>query len=838
MFHSLIGNVGHFSVILSFVTAILASFGYVTSTLSAVNEQKSWILFSRSTFYLHAISVFTIAGTLFVIIYNHYYEYYYAWSHSSNILPTHYMISCFWEGQEGSFLLWMFWHAVLGLILMNTQKKWEAPMMAVFTLVQAFLASMILGVVIGEIKLGSSPFILMREFMPEAPIFTSNPEFVPKDGTGLNPLLQNYWMVIHPPTLFLGFATTLVPFSFCIAGLYQKQYSEWIKPAFPWALFSALILGIGILMGGYWAYETLNFGGYWNWDPVENAVYVPWLILIASIHGMVIYKKNNTALKTAIILSISTFLLILYSTFLTRSGILGNASVHSFTDLGLSSQLLVYLITFIVLAIALLIYCWKKIPTESETLSVFNADFWIFLGILTLCLSAFQIIATTSIPVYNTILNNLGYTSKIALPADQVAHYSKFQIWFSIAIALLSGTGPLFFWKKLDLKSIQKVIYTPLVITLALTTCIIYFSNINRIDYIILLLTSIFAFVSNIILLIPRIKSASQTLGGGLAHIGIALMLIGVLFSAGYSKIISKNTSGLLYSKEFSTEMNQDNVLLFRNQEIQMNPFKVTYKGPRIEVAGVPGYINKEKLYLSESPYKAILTEDVIVNGKKYYAKNDTITYMEENTFFEVEFKKEDGATFTLYPRAQVNKEMGLLASPDIKKLIVKDIYTHVSSIPDPNDEKDWSEIEMKQISIGDTFLINDYYAILEEVKKVDEIQGIALSGQDAAIKASIKVLDNNLQHILEPIFIIHNQMIGRIPDQNMGIGSRITLVNIEPKSSMFTFGIQTTQKDWIILKTMEKPFIDILWFGSILTMFGMAFAIRRRYIEFQKKDD
>ena len=142
-------------------------------------------------------------------------------------------------------------------------------------------------------------------------------------------------MVIHPPTLFLGFALTVVPFSYCIAGLWLKKYSDWIRPALPWTLVGCGILGLGILMGGYWAYETLNFGGYWNWDPVENAVYVPWLILVASLHTMITYKNSETALKASIILVISVFIAILYSTFLTRSGILGN---HLFTLL----RILVY----------------------------------------------------------------------------------------------------------------------------------------------------------------------------------------------------------------------------------------------------------------------------------------------------------------------------------------------------------------------------------------------------------------------------------------------------------------------------------------------------------------
>ncbi|MBY0435282.1 MAG: cytochrome c biogenesis protein CcsA, partial [Cyclobacteriaceae bacterium] len=364
MFHFFIGSLGHLFVVLSFVTSLVASFCYWKATTTTTDPlQSDWKVNGRIVFFAHAVSVVGIIVCLFTIIYQHYFEYHYAYAHSSLHLQGQYMISCFWEGQEGSFLLWMFWQAVLGIILIATQRAWEAPSMTVFSLVQAFLTSMILGVVIPLIdqKLGSSPFILLRDAMDD-PIFKVNPDFIPKDGNGLNPLLQNYWMVIHPPTLFLGFALTLVPFAFCIAGLWQRKYTEWIKPALPWTLFGSAILGLGILMGGYWAYETLSFGGYWNWDPVENAVYVPWLVMIAALHTMITYKNSKTALRLSISLVITVFVLILYSTFLTRSGILGDASVHSFTDLGLSGQLLIYLLFFTVAAIGLAWARWKEIP--------------------------------------------------------------------------------------------------------------------------------------------------------------------------------------------------------------------------------------------------------------------------------------------------------------------------------------------------------------------------------------------------------------------------------------------------------------------------------------------
>src|SRR5688572_22501628 len=559
MLHYFIGNLGHFFVITSFVAALVTFFCYFKATSEEDVEKKNqWLINGRIGFYIHAVSVMGIVVTLFTIIANHYFEYHYAYSHSDKKLPAYYLISTFWNGQEGSFLLWMFWHAVLGVVLIYTNRFWEAPVMTVFAIVQAFIASMILGVVIPglEFKIGSSPFILLRDAMPD-PIFKIQPDFVPQDGNGLNPLLQNYWMVIHPPTLFLGFATTLIPFSFCIAGLWLKKYREWVRPALPWALFSGAILGLGILMGGYWAYETLNFGGYWNWDPVENAVYVPWLILIASIHTMITYKNSETALKSSIILVITVFVLILYSTFLTRSGVLGDASVHSFTDLALSGQLLIYLFFFSIVAIALAIYRWKEIPSTEKEASVYSREFWIFIGALTLSLMGFQVLIPTSIPVWNSIIALFGGSSNLAPPADQIGFYSNFQLWFAVIVGLLSGIGQFFWWKKIDKEQLRKELTAPALIALVLFALIITLGQIYTVPLIVLTFAGVFTLVANIKIFSSIIKSSPGLSGGAVAHIGIGLILIGIMFSAGYSKVVSLNNTGMLISSEFSKEFNR-----------------------------------------------------------------------------------------------------------------------------------------------------------------------------------------------------------------------------------------------------------------------------------------
>jgi len=241
------GHLGHLLAILGFVAALFASICYAISTQSRliVNE-LSWRRLGRIGFALNVTSIFGIVAILFLLILKHKFEYHYVWSHSSLELPVRYMVSCFWEGQEGSFLLWAFWHAILGIVVIFTAKKYEAPVMAVLCITQFYLASMLLGIYFFDYKVGSTPFIMLRDVMGNAPIFQRADylSFI-EDGNGLNPLLQNYWMTIHPPTLFLGFASTLIPFAYVIAGLWKMDFSkEWALKTLNWSLFSWL-LGLG-----------------------------------------------------------------------------------------------------------------------------------------------------------------------------------------------------------------------------------------------------------------------------------------------------------------------------------------------------------------------------------------------------------------------------------------------------------------------------------------------------------------------------------------------------------------------------------------------------------------
>ncbi|MBM3456334.1 MAG: cytochrome C biogenesis protein, partial [Bacteroidetes bacterium] len=659
-----------------------------------------------------------------------------------------------------------------------------------FALVQAFLISMILGVVVGDLKIGSSPFILLRD-ATQAPIFEVNPDFIPEDGTGLNPLLQNIWMVIHPPTLFLGYASTLVPFAFLIAGLVTKRYGEWIRPALPWAIFSAMILGMGIIMGAYWAYVTLNFGGYWNWDPVENAVYVPWLILVASIHTMITFKKKATALKTSIVLVILNFILVLYATFLVRSGVLGDASVHSFTDLGLSGQLLIYMLFFMAIAIFLAARAWKHIPSSPWEVSVYSREFWIFIGVLTLILMAFQVIFPTSRPVWNALVESFGGISNIAPVSNPIKFYTNAQVVGAIFIALLTAVGQFFWWQNIENKKLMGSLAMPYLFSVIISVLIVFFSGINFFEgrhffdvlkYLIIVFASMFTIVANSVILVKLLKKSTFKLAGGsLAHIGLGMILIGIMFSSGYSDVISLNMSGLTYSNSWEDEMNQEHVLLWINKPTQMKGYTVIYRGRQKKVEGVPEYVPADLLASTGKVNEAIALKDY----KTYFKKGDQVKLvLEENDYFKIDYFQNEKLQFSLSPMSQFNEGMGgLISSPDSKIYLDRDLYTYVAAMNDFSDPE-WKEDEIYEVSPGEQFHIADFVTYFDGVEVLKELEGYTLKEGDIAVKAKIRVLDYDVEKILEPTFIVSNNQVGKLPVEDADLGLKISFENILPEQN------------------------------------------------------
>ena len=208
------------------------------------------------------------------------------------------------------------------------------------------------------------------------------------------------------------------------------------------------------------------------------------------------------------------------------------------------------------------------------------------------------------------------------------------------------------------------------------------------------------------------------------------------------------------------------------------------------------------------------------------------------NKYYEIDFRDKDGKVTTLYPRAQINKKMGNAFSPDLKHSALGDLYTYVALAPNL-DEKEWSKTEKFTVAVKDTFFLNDYVAVLDEVKRVTEFEGKPLGPQDAAVQARILISGKEaIPHEIKPVFVIRDGMVAMPPVENAEAGVRARFVSVDPQTGKFTFDINTTQRDFIILKAIEKPLVNILWIGTIILSIGFVMATIRRYREFKLMRD
>ncbi|MDE2126806.1 MAG: cytochrome c biogenesis protein CcsA [Armatimonadetes bacterium] len=328
-----LGALGVHLLVVGVFAAPIAALAYLATLRWPNLPALRWV--ARGFFGLTAACILATFGTLADLIYHRQYEYIYVFSHTGNDLHGWYRLAATWSGQEGSFLLWGSWTSIIGVFLIARAGKWESRVMPIYVTVMGFLCA---------ILIKQTPFGMIP--IPSKALLAAHPgwHYPPLDGQGLVPSLVNYWMTIHPPTIFFAFSSLLVPFSFAIAALLWSDYDDWVPRVMPFALLSCAVLGLGLFMGGYWAYETQGWHGFWAWDPVENASFFPWLAVTAMVHGLVAQRNRHRMRFTNLLLGITAFWLFLVGTFLTRSGALaGKAadgqmlSVHAFDDIGKSA---------------------------------------------------------------------------------------------------------------------------------------------------------------------------------------------------------------------------------------------------------------------------------------------------------------------------------------------------------------------------------------------------------------------------------------------------------------------------------------------------------------------
>ncbi|MCP4633759.1 MAG: cytochrome c biogenesis protein CcsA [candidate division Zixibacteria bacterium] len=501
---------GTVSIYIAFLATILSVGLYLASR----KYNRKLLIFGRLFYYLFSLSsVFALLYLTYLFVGNRY-EFIYVYAYSSIDLPLFYKISAVWGGQEGSFVLWLFFSAIMGLWLIRKSGEEESLLMP------AFLAAQIFIIVLMIVR---NPFEMHQ--------------IIPSDGSGLNPLLQNFWMVIHPPVMFWGYAAISIPFAFAIVSLIKNSYEDWVRITMPWVALSSAALGLGIFLGAYWSYETLGWGGFWGWDPVENSSLVPWLFVTALLHGMIVEKSRKSMRKTNLFLALTSYILVLYGTFLTRSGVLSDFSVHSFIDLGLNNYLLFFLIVSALISWMLLIMRSRGIESQPISKDFWSREFFVYLTLLFLVISAIIILVGTSAPILTGMLGNAATV--------RINYYISTHLPLSILFTAFMSLYPISVMKKRNQSNYRFIIIWTVII--GLTALFIGILKSVSIQHLLLLFTSSTAFAANVYFLIKTLSKDIKKTGSMIAHTGLALFIIGSLGSTGYS--VSKQTHASGYKE-------------------------------------------------------------------------------------------------------------------------------------------------------------------------------------------------------------------------------------------------------------------------------------------------
>ncbi|GJQ62805.1 MAG: cytochrome c assembly protein [Melioribacteraceae bacterium] len=533
----------------------------------SVKGYKNTLIPARIGFHVTSISVIAASALLLHAVLTHQYQYKYIFNYSGSDLPVGLLMSTFYAGQEGSLLLWLLFTVIVGLILLDYTSKrgdLEPRVMITFTLGTVFLLVMVSPLLKSPFEYiwAEETFLNVKYLNPsflsmsflQGHMFSdpnSGDNFVRMSGEllasmkgagigidqfilqgkGLNPLLQNFWMQIHPPILFVGFAMATAPFAFAVGALIKNDYSDWVKQSLPWLLSGMMVLGLAIMLGGYWAYGVLGWGGYWGWDPVENSSLVPWIIGVAGIHTMLVQKKSQSKggpgrfVKTNLILAVLTYVLVIYSTFLTRSGILSDASVHSFVAPGkiVFVFLLGFLLMFLFLGLGFIAYRWKYLTENFEAeQNVLSRELALFTGAVTLIASAIIILWGTSAPIWGT--------------AVEIRYYNELNLPIGIIIGLLNGFSLLLKWRKTDSGSLLKSSAFSAAAATVLTVSSVLIGSMYDIMLIIFTWSTAFALFVNIEVAYKIIKGNKLYLGAYVAHTGLALFLLGVIATGGFTE--------------------------------------------------------------------------------------------------------------------------------------------------------------------------------------------------------------------------------------------------------------------------------------------------------------
>jgi cytochrome c-type biogenesis protein CcmF len=512
---------------------VLAGYSIIANVVGARASIPSLTTSARHALWAMCAMVTVAVGALLSSLLHSDFSLEYVASYTSFSLPTIYKITALWGGQQGSLLFWT-WLLTIFTSIVAFQNRRRNPEMTPYAL--AVLAGIAI-FFLGMLNFVTRPFELLA--------------VIPSDGQDLNPLLQNYWMAIHPPSLYTGYVSASVPFAFGAAALMVGRFDDsWIRSTRRWAIFSWFFLTLGNLFGARWAYEVLGWGGYWAWDPVENAAFMPWLVMTAYLHSVMIQERKDMLKVWNLVLIGMAFGLTLFGTFITRSGVI--SSVHSFTQSGLGPYFLTFLILVVVLYTGLLLSRVRQLRTPAEFESYLSREAAFLFNNLVLVGIAFAVFWGTLFPVLSEAVRGVKIT--VGPP-----FFDKVNGPLALALIFLMGVGPLIAWRRSSFDSLAKTFASPAIF--GITTGVCAFAEGLR-EWYVLTALSLAAFVIGTIVvefrrgvsarrhmvaesvptaIVNLIAKNNRRYGGYVIHIGVVLAFTGIVASAFFKTEVKKS---------------------------------------------------------------------------------------------------------------------------------------------------------------------------------------------------------------------------------------------------------------------------------------------------------
>ena len=467
---------------------------------------------------------------------------------------------------------------------------------------------------------------------------------------------------------------------------------------------------------------------------------------------------------------------------------------------------------------------------DTKESSWFQFEFWVSLGAVVLCLAAFQVLVSTSIPVYNTIMEAFGISLDLAPPTDPVLFYTKFQAWFAVAILVLTGAGQAFYLFKIKNRyDVETKLALPFSLAIVSTAAVIFLGKFTSAIAMALVFSSVVAITFSGLVLLRNQKVGAVHIGGSLSHIGFAIMMLGFLYSSDKSRIVSQNESLDFAKNTVREESRKSNVLLVRNEPSLMNGYLAHYLGPQL-LTDAYGYVDHDDLLMTTDEKIFVVGSSIISSNGSKLNKGDTIYGRPENRYYKIMMVSQSGESFTIYPRMQNNEEMGYMASPGITKFWNRDLYAHISNFPDEK-KLEWSDPVDMILARNDTTFLESLAIVFRGITREEQSIGFSLGKNDVLLKPRFDIYHNGHKYEMNPLVASLGGALRLYPDHNKPLGVKLWVTQIGGDNKRVAFKVSTSQKDWITLKAIEFPHINLVWLGTIVMSLGVGLSVSKRFM-------